>query len=142
MIKTRSRWNCDVCKRPITAGAGYVSILAVSDDGAIGGYPQVATPDETLPASVASQSLQLVSAADVEVLGHTTPRIAFRVTHTKCDPDPCGYGYDIGVTQVNTLFGWLAFVAHVGEKMWMGKADVVRMLALWWENRGIPRNEL
>ena len=42
-------WRCDVCGQPIRNGTGYIEIAAVSEDGVVGGFPQVPTPDPELP---------------------------------------------------------------------------------------------
>jgi hypothetical protein len=131
-------WRCDVCRRPIRPGQGTIALLAVSEDGVVGGYPEAPTPDEQpLPEPPGGWPLgvAIVSLAELEVLGEAQPRIAFRVCHGACDPDPRGASYGVDVGEARTLAEWRDWVVHVGAKRWMGKSDVLTMLNLWSTNR-------
>ncbi len=133
-----STWRCDACGRPIRAGTGYVEIVGISEDGVVGGYPTHPTPeDESLPLPPGANPgpWVVVSAADLLILGDTQPRVAFRVVHRACDTlATSGYWFDVG--RARTLAEWVDWVRHVGAKTWMGRRDVLALLALWDERRG------
>jgi len=133
-----SAWRCDLCHRPIRRG--YVEILAASEDGVVGGYPEVPTPDEELPEAPGGRPgrFRVVSAAELLVLGETQRRIAFRVVHDACD-EMHRPGYAIEVGRARALAQWVEWVVHVAEKGWMGRRDLVAMLELWFRNRGQER---
>jgi len=133
-------WRCDVCHRPIRAGTGYIALLAVSEDGVVGGYPQVPTPEDTLPEPPGGWpgGMQCVSLAELVALGESQHRVAVRAVHGHCDTETRP-GYEFDVRRARTLAQWCEWVLHVGAKDWMGRRDVLAMLEYWWRNRGERR---
>lgn len=65
------------------------------------------------------------------------PIVEFRAVHDDCDPVPDSEVYWIDVHRAPTLDSWCSWVHHVGEKTWLQKDDVLRMVEFWFKNRGI-----
>lgn len=109
--------RCDMCRQPIRARRGYIEIAHVSEDGLVGGYPRVATPEDSLPEPPGGwpHGVQLVSETELLLLGDTPRRIAFRVLHGACAPD-AGSGYWIDVREARTPEQWHHWVLHLGRR--------------------------
>lgn len=123
-------WRCDICDKEIRPGDGYVEVVDAPSDAPPGGYPREATP-EPEPSGELGLTLQ-------EALERIPrPRIKFRACHTACQIDKRG-SYWIGTERADTLEDWISWVMHLGQKQWMGRRDIVRMLGFWWKNRGLP----
>jgi len=140
MTTSRPWWVCEKCKATIGAGDGYVTIT----DAETGGYPRRPTPDD-LPLNEAGKARAAAAeAAGQRFVTHrlddfddTPDAIAFKALHRSCDPHPAGSDYWIGVENVPTFESWIAIALHVGEKVWMGKHDLRRMIGFWYANRGL-----
>lgn len=127
-----SPWHCEVCDRAIRPGTGFVEIVDRPVRGLARGYPRDPTPE---PPPVADGPISNVELAALALAG-LEPRIAFRVAHHDCDPDPDGQGYWIAVERAATLEAWVSWALHVGQKCWMGQRDILSMLHFWFANRG------
>ena len=124
--KTRP-WICSQCKRPIAKDEGYVLVM----DAESFGWPQEPTPDE-LPGTEDENGLR-----HINVFAEIPPnKIAFDALHRACDPHPNTSPYVLEPERFETLEAWTAVVHHMCDKRWMGKYDIRKMLAFWFENRG------
>jgi hypothetical protein len=133
-----SRWVCQICKLPIAPGEP--STIAIFNSnfvlGPVGSYPIERSPSmrpaRRLPRL---EDEPLLETADAElVMARLEPSIEFVVRHGRCKGTDLDDAYSF--YPPDTLEEWLAWVAHVGVKGWMGKEDVLRMLSFWWTHQG------
>jgi hypothetical protein len=114
---------------------GFVEIIGLTEEGAYAGYPAEPTPEPSEPA-------ELMTVAELSSEEYSPrPRIGIRALHTQCTKGGSP-GYRIDVKRARTLEEWVAWVLHLQEKAWMGRADLMRMLSYWWSNRGEQRPSL
>jgi hypothetical protein len=130
-----AEWVCDECREVVKDGAAYVKIV----DAKHRGHPDQPTPDldATGIGDVLPGGGKLIRPEDVPSLMSAIPeaRVVFTVVHELCDPAPDKAGYRIPLRRASTLEDWVAWVIHVHEKRWMGRTDLVRMLAFWFSGQ-------
>jgi len=140
---TPKPWSCSKCKQPIKVGEGYILVMdAESND-----YPRRATPEERpmsadAPAADSPDIATIGSAEIFSPLRIPNPQIEFAAYHFTGDPDPDKDPYGFAVERAQTLESWCGWVHHLCEKRWMGRRDLRRMIAFWFDNRGINVHKL
>ena len=135
MATTSPHWVCQTCKQPITDGRGTIEIINTNPElGPVGGYPREATPEV---APVRTDSGFIDTVGTLEVLRDHKSNVDLLVYHTeRCDPHPDTDGYHFDVNRAATLEHWCGWVFHLFDKTWMGRDDVQRLLAFWWDHNG------
>lgn len=120
----KKRWTCDVCKKPIPNGRGYISVM----DPDTGGYPmrekEFRARDRANPAY--AEEIARLDAA----------RAARKLEPFQCDPNPEMTSYWFGVERAQSLDAWTRWALHLGEKGFMTRGSLKRFLAFWFVNRG------
>ncbi len=140
-------WICEKCHKPLTVNDGTILVYNANPAiGAVGSYPLQASPD--IPPwvddaeHVLSQDLSVgtpkeMAAAQTRDALWAVKRpvnIEFGAFHTDCIPFADSTAYDIPANV--TAERWMSWVHHLHEKVWMGKWDLHRMLAFYWNHRG------
>lgn len=129
-----SPWICEICRKPISAGSGYVEIVNVSQEGDIGGYPQF-VPEEAEEGQLMTEQRLQSRAADLA--GAILSRKVLAAHHSDCDPWAQSPGYWIAIDEVvdNSLAEWTETVSHLQDKTWVTEVDVKEMHRYWFNNR-------
>jgi hypothetical protein len=113
-------WRCDVCRRPIADGAGYVCV----NRDAIRAYNARA---EAWEAEHVVDGFYTAGA-----LFDHPELVPWKRLHTRCDPDVDADDYFIVVSQLRSPAAVLRWCAHLGEKEWLDRttwSDVLRDVA-------------
>jgi hypothetical protein len=128
-------WVCEVCHKEIADGDGFILIYNANPTlGDVGGHPvgpsvEPPEPDElVLPSQAAWDYMQ----AQRDSVG-----IGFSVSHANCQRNEPEGPYLITTDRASDLDEWCSWVLHLAGKSWMGRDDLVRMLAFWWSHKGI-----
>lgn len=138
MATLSSPWVCTICSQPIADDDGHVDVVNNNPKlGPVGGYPAEATPDPREPQRDLDGTFVELSDHDAALLELEPANVEFKVTHRACDPDPDGAGYHFHIATARTLGQWGTWIMHLSRKSWMGRADILRMLAFFYSNRGI-----
>jgi hypothetical protein len=139
-------WTCDVCKKPIASGDGYVLVM----DAKTRNYPRRPTPEGVQLTPEAIEKRRAEGQPTEPPWGSFTlgeiadkpDEISFVAYHKECDPDAETNPYWISVERAETLEQWCGWVHHLCEKTWMSKHDIRELLGYWFENRGQDPYEL
>ena len=110
---TQLVWTCEVCKKPIADGAGYLTVdwLAALDREQAD-YARSRVSDEPDGARVVTLSSVALRAP-----------VHWAVLHRKCDPRPKANDYWISVESCRTTRSLLRWTAHLHPKKWLGMTD-------------------
>jgi hypothetical protein len=145
-IAMNTNWVCQICHKPAPDHCVIEVINSNIDHGSIGGYPVMASEDEQAATERLREQIakergvapEHVAFSIDDVTDRLSPQIniAFVVRHIECTRDQDNEGYWLGADRANTLGEWAGWVIHLSEKTWMGRDDLVRMLAFWWTHRG------
>jgi hypothetical protein len=134
-------WTCEVCKKAISAGQGYVVVMDVDSHG----HPRRPSANEVEFTDVAIQERRSkgepteVALADSYLISEVqVPKrqIEFGAFHQDCDPYPGTSAYGIEVQRADTLEAWCGWMHHLCGTGWMGLPDIRDMIAFWFGNRG------
>jgi hypothetical protein len=139
-----NEWKCAVCHKPIAWGDGLVKVFNVDKDlGPVGAYPRKATEGRYTDTAGGEEQRRARSLLEMsETVKPVPPNVGFEAYHTECDPSPGRSAYEITVKRAATLDQWCSWVLHLGDKKWMGREDILRMLAYYFDNRGIEYGAL
>jgi len=98
--------------------------------------PEGVVPD---PEHSADPACGDCSSAPVPWPARRPPDVGIRVVHAACDAG--AHRRPFWVPPPPTLEAWCGFVLGMERLPWMGRGDLLRLLAFWWrhEGRGVPR---
>ena len=164
-------WVCQICGRPVGRDGYVALFNANPALGPVGTHPVAATPDEPWPqhdgAGLATSSpgplprpapprltsegvvaneeqpAEPVRADRDRASGPqrlpSQPDVGMRVVHAACDAG--AHRRPFWVPAPPTLEAWCGFVLAMGRVPWLGRGDLLRLLAFWWRHRGsdVPR---
>lgn len=137
---------CQACKKPLSGGGVIAVYNANAELGPVGNYPVSASPDtnpctssdayriNTDPDVATRQEMAQAQVQGAIWLLNRPTNIAFGAFHTGCNPYAEQSAYTFGPPL--DMEHWAAWVLHLQEKTWMGRWDLMRMLAFWWTHKG------
>lgn len=116
-------WKCATCRDVLTEVDGYILVFNANPDlGPVGNYPKAGTPEPVLPRGDGAFGAA-ISAGQMAALPEIPDNIGFLATCARCDPYTARSPYTIGRVPTSAV-AWMAWVAHLGEKRWMGAHDL------------------
>ena len=127
-------WICQTCKKPIANGDGFLEIINIDPAvGTVGDYPIEPSYDGDEGWSKANPHDPPPTTE--QLFGRQ--RIGFYVHHDgDCTIYPEREGYWAETVEVSTPERFMAHVAHLFEKSWMSRGDLLRLLRFWWSHKG------
>lgn len=124
--KSKNRWTCDVCQKPIAPGDGTI---VISDPGFSGipRHPSVRYHDEDGPKTVSVSEAAGASLAQLAAAARVV------VAHFDCDKTD---GYVIEVSRAESHRDWLCWLIHLSGKPWLDRRDLRKIARVYFTNRG------
>jgi hypothetical protein len=118
-------WRCDVCGSPVRNHAGPVEIRN-NRTGDWRHYDPDATEDS--PDILGEVETQVNDA----LLALADPGVPFVACCNSCVTTGPSSGPVIALNSVGDMQSWCVWADHLGNKDWMRKRDVIRMIRFWW----------
>jgi hypothetical protein len=129
-----SPWVCSVCERTIAPGAGAVEIRAPTAE-------QERPPGRWAPWNQGQDIVPFGTGPLPWWMREDQPLVV-QVLHPECGGHRGACTYRIPVERAATLQQWCAWVLELWPNTWLSRADLHRLLALWFSNRGIDHTSL
>jgi hypothetical protein len=122
-----SPWRCMRCDGPLAEFDVVLAFNANASLGPIGGHPREPTPEPPPPPA------RVTVAETMQELARATPNVDFGCFHQECNPYAELHPYEMPV--VSSAEEWMHWCLHLAAKKWMGRNDLRRLLAFYWEGR-------